>query len=58
MKKQNSKKNAFVKKMVSKMVEHEVYGWPPECMAVFYQPERPAHMPKTDLNGETERDNS
>lgn len=58
MEKQTNKKNSFLKKIVTQMVEHEVYGWPPECPTLFYQPERPVHMPKIDLNGETERDNS
>lgn len=41
MKKQNAKLERIVKKAVTRMVDTELYEWPPKCAAFLYQPTRP-----------------
>lgn len=41
MKKQNDKIEGIVKKVVTHMVDTELYEWPPKCAAFLYQPTRP-----------------
>ncbi len=38
------KKNPLVniaKNLANAMIEQDTYGWPPECIFITYQPERP-----------------
>lgn len=43
------KGRAFKKKVLQavakKMIQSEVYGWPPICSVFTYQPMRPLHKP-------------
>lgn len=34
-------KDSIGKKVVSQMIEEVMYGWPPSCNGILYQPERP-----------------
>lgn len=44
MKKQHTKIERIVKKVVTHMVDTELYEWPPKCAAFLYQPTRPQKM--------------
>ena len=35
-----------VKKAVTSMIDIEIYGWPPVCIGMIYQPERPQGKPE------------
>ena len=41
MKKQNLKIEKATKQIVKHIADQEVYGWPPLCPALCYQPVRP-----------------
>lgn len=41
MKKNNPKIEKAMKKVVKKMVDSELYEWPPQCATFYYQPVRP-----------------
>lgn len=41
MKKQNSKVESVMKRVVTYVVDTELYEWPPQCTAFLYQPVRP-----------------
>lgn len=41
MKKQIPVIEKVAKKVVRNLVEQEIYGWPPQCAALYYQPARP-----------------
>lgn len=41
MKKNNPKIEKAMKKLVKKMVDSELYEWPPQCATFYYQPVRP-----------------
>lgn len=41
MKKNNPKIEKAMKKVVEKMVDSELYEWPPQCATFYYQPVRP-----------------
>ncbi len=49
MKKQNAKIEGIVKKVVTHMVDTELYEWPPQCAAFLYQPTRPKSENKDAL---------
>lgn len=34
--------DTLIAKILSDIMYPEGYGWPPSCLGVFYQPERPA----------------
>lgn len=34
-----------IKKVVTNLIEQEIYTWPPECATFYYQPPRPELMP-------------
>lgn len=34
------------KKAVVSMIDIEIYGWPPVCIGMLYQPERPKKKPE------------
>lgn len=36
----------MVKKAVTSMIDIEIYGWPPVCIGMIYQPERPQKKPE------------
>ena len=40
MKKQSEKFDSILKKVVQHMVDAELYGWPPQCTAFLYQPQK------------------
>lgn len=31
----------LAKTLANAMIEQDTYGWPPECVLILYQPERP-----------------
>ena len=41
MKKQKHIIEGVTKRVVKKIVDMEVYGWPPQCGTIYYQPLRP-----------------
>lgn len=41
MKKQKHIIEGVAKRVVKKIVDMEVYGWPPQCGTIYYQPLRP-----------------
>ena len=41
MKKNNTRMEKAMKKLVKKMVDSELYEWPPQCATFYYQPVRP-----------------
>lgn len=47
MKKQKHIIEGVTKQVVKKIVDQEVYGWPPQCATIYYQPVRP---PKVKFN--------
>lgn len=51
MKENNSKVNVLLKKIVTRIADHEADGWPPECALIMYQPVRP-----TEVSDITEHD--
>ena len=44
----------MVKKAVTSMIDIEIYGWPPVCIGMIYQPERPQRVAKK--HGRSEND--
>lgn len=42
-------KESIGKKLVSDMIEDIMYGWPPDCVGILYQPERPRQKYKGDV---------
>lgn len=36
--------------IISQWTEDVMYGWPPDCFGVLYQPERPVAMTKDALD--------
>lgn len=34
-----------IKKVVTNLIEQEIYTWPPECATFYYQPPRPELTP-------------
>ena len=43
------------KQLASNMIEHDMSGWPPDCLMFTYQPIRPAsddHIHDTDKSSE------
>lgn len=42
MKKQKYIIEDVTKRVVKKIVDLEVYGWPPQCGTIYYQPVRPS----------------
>ena len=45
------------KKLVSDMIEDIMYGWPPDCNGILYQPERPQMICSVE-NAESDSENS
>lgn len=41
MKKENEKMEKVIKRVITHMIDTELYGWPPQCSAFLYQPVRP-----------------
>lgn len=41
MESKKAKTNILLKKLATKMIYHEIEGWPPDCMGFVYQPKRP-----------------
>lgn len=33
-------------KLLNNMMDYEVYEWPPSCIGLFFQPERPQDQPE------------
>lgn len=52
MKKNKSRIEALAKKVVEKMVNSELYEWPPQCATFYFQPVRPH---KTRMNQLTQK---
>lgn len=42
------------KKIVTQMTLDSRFGWPPECLGLFYQPERPVDKSATEQNTTSE----
>ena len=38
--------DSIAKTAVTRIVSVEAIGWPPPCLGIFYQPERPARITK------------
>lgn len=34
----------IVSNVIRRIISDEEFGWPPECLGVFYQPERPVQQ--------------
>ncbi len=47
MNNQKSIVEKVVKQVVKRIADHEAYGWPPQCAALYYQPVRPQR--KTEI---------
>lgn len=43
MKTANEIANQFIKMAAERMIREDSDEWPPECLFITYQPERPAH---------------
>ncbi len=54
MKKQKKIIEGVTKCVVKKIVDMEVYGWPPQCGTIYYQPLRPKHKLKPTKEGSKE----
>lgn len=46
MKRQNISIEKVAKRLAKHITEQEVYGWPPLCSALYYQPLRPKNESK------------
>lgn len=44
----------MVGKAVASLIDIEIYGWPPVCIGMIYQPERPQSVAKK--HGRSEND--
>jgi hypothetical protein len=44
----------MVGKAVASLIDIEIYGWPPVCIGMIYQPERPQRVAKK--HGRSEND--
>lgn len=52
MKKQNHLIEGVTKRVVKKIIDQEVYGWPPQCATFYYQPFRPKRVLKVKKDSE------
>lgn len=52
MKKQKHIIEGVTKRVVNKIVDVEVYGWPPQCGTIYYQPVRPSRGARQRIEGE------
>ena len=50
MKRQNISIEKVAKRLAKHITEQEVYGWPPLCPALYYQPIRPKKEKAAQLN--------
>lgn len=48
MKNQNHLIEGVTKRVVKKIIDQEVYGWPPQCATFYYQPVRPSKVKKEE----------
>lgn len=44
MESKKAKTNILLKKLATKMIYHEIEGWPPTCMGFIYQSKRPNRL--------------
>lgn len=49
MKKQKHTIEDITKQIIKKIVDQEVYGWPPQCATIYFQPVRPSKEEKERL---------
>lgn len=52
MKRQNISIEKAAKQLVKHIADQEVYGWPPLCPALCYQPVRPKKEKAVQLNSD------
>ena len=52
MKQQSNRIENAAKQIVKYIAEKELYGWPPLCPALYYQPVRPKKEEVTQLNSD------
>lgn len=52
MKQQSNRIENVAKQIVKYIAEQELYGWPPLCPALYYQPVRPKKEEVTQLNSD------
>lgn len=52
MKRQNISIEKVAKRLAKHITEQEVYGWPPLCPALYYQPIRPKKEKAAQLNSD------
>lgn len=52
MKRQNISIEKAAKQLVKHIADQEVYGWPPLCPALYYQPIRPKKEKAAQLNSD------
>lgn len=52
MKRQNISIEKVAKRLAKRITEQEVYGWPPLCPALYYQPIRPKKEKAAQLNSD------
>lgn len=53
MKQQKSIIEKVTKKIVEDITDVELYGWPPQCAAIYYQPMRPRKNIEVQMNDNT-----
>ncbi len=49
MKRQKHTIEGMTKHVIKKIVDQEVYGWPPQCATIYFQPVRPSKEEKERL---------
>ena len=47
--KQSTNVRKLVQKLLSSMISHDIEEWPPNCVALIYQPVRPAYLSENNL---------
>lgn len=52
MKRQSVSIEKVAKRLAKHITEQEVYGWPPLCPALYYQPIRPKKEKAAQLNSD------
>lgn len=52
MKQRSTNIEKTAKRLVKRITEQEIYGWPPVCVALCYQPVRPKKEEATQTNSD------
>lgn len=50
------KLETFLKKKVNAVIDKDEDSWPPVCLGIFHQPERPISSKRTHIEGSKEVD--